>query len=545
MPFNSLPILQISARQILSRHWLYLGMALLVLAPNLLAKAPEEAEVVVVGATPGGIGAAVAAARSGASVILIEEQAHVGGVVAGGLVNADITNKDMIHGLFTEFTHRIREYYEKHYGAGSPQLKDCKEGMTFEPHVAGEVFNAMLAEQPRINVHLSERLTGVQKEGNKLTAIHVTKISNASDPNDAEMTVRGKVFVDATYEGDLAAKAGAAYRIGRESRDELGEPHAGVIYMNFSTSTPLPGSTGAADKGVEAFCFRFMLTDRGDNVAPIEKPATYHRADYRYLLEDIKSGKVTQLKDAMQLWPVPNHKVEINSTHPDPVKGVPSESFDLAEENWTWPEAGYKERERIFQRYWDYTEGLFWMLQHDEEVPEALRNEAKRYAFPKEEFTDHRYRPWQIYVREGRRIEGTYLPTEHDGDADLVTGKARVHPDSIAVAEYAFDCHGVHKYDPEHPGVREGYHYVKHAPFGLPYGIVVPKQVDGLLVPVACSSSHVAYQSIRMEPLFIILGEAAGIAAHMAAEKNFEVRAVPVDTLRAELVKRGGVVTPP
>lgn len=508
-------------------------------------EADGQADVVVVGATPGGIGAAVAAARSGATVILIEEQAHVGGVVSGGLVNADITNKDMIRGLFTEFTHRIREYYAKHYGADSQQVKECKDGMTFEPHVAEEVFNAMLSEQPHIQVRLSQRLTGVQKAGNRLVAIHTVRIPSTFGAPGEKATVRGKVFVDATYEGDLAAKAGAAYRIGRESRKEFNEPHAGLIYMNFSTLDPLPGSTGEADKGVEAFCFRFMLTNRGENTAPIEKPAGYNRNDYLHLLADIKAGKVTRLTDAMQLWPVPNKKVEINSTHPDPVKGVPSESFDLAEENWAWPEASFKERERIFQRYWDYSEGLFWMLQNDEEVPETLRTEARRYAFPKDEFADHQYRPWQIYVREGRRIEGGYTPTEHDGDIDPATGKARVHPDSIAVAEYAFDCHGVHKYDPAHPGVREGYHYVRHAPFGLPYGIMVPKKIDGLLVPVACSSSHVAYQSIRMEPLFMVLGEAAGIAAQMAAEKNVEVRSVPVDALRAELKKRGGVMTPP
>jgi len=498
-----------------------------------------EAEVVVVGATPGGIGAAVAAARSGASVILVEEQSHVGGVVSGGLVNADIINKDMIHGLFSEFTRRIREYYVQRFGADSPQVKDCKEGMTFEPHAAEEVFGAMLAEQPHLQVRLAERLIGTAMNGNRITAIEVTRNT------DTKITIRGKVFIDATYEGDLAARAGAAYRIGRESREEFGEPHAGVIYMNFSTQNPLPGSTGAADKGVEAYCFRFMLTDRGKDMAPIEKPLEYRREDYRHLLADIKAGKIVRLKDAMQLWPVPNHKVEINSTHPDPVKGVPSESFDLAEENWSWPEASHEERERIFRRYWDYSEGLFWFLQHDTEVPETLRAEALRYGFPKDEFVDSHFRPWQIYVREGRRIEGLYRPTEHDGDADPTTGKAKVHPDSIAVAEYAFDCHGVHKYDPAHPGVREGYHYVKHAPFGLPYGVMVPKTVDGLLVPVACSSSHVAYQSIRMEPLFMVLGEAAGIAAHMAVEKDVEVRAVPVDALRAELTKRGGVVTPP
>jgi hypothetical protein len=287
-----------------------------------------------------------------------------------------------------------------------------------------------------------------------------------------------------------------------------------------------------------------MLADRKNDVSPIEKPSRYNRDDYRWLLADIGAGKVTKMRDAMQLWPLPNGKFEVNSTHPDPVKGVPSESFDLAEENWSWPEASPQEREKIFQRYWSYSEGLLWMLQHDDEVPAPLRAEASRYGFPHDEFTDSNYRPWQIYVREGRRIEGEYMATEHDGDLDPATGKASVHPDSIAVAEYAFDCHGVHKYDPAHPGVREGYHYVKHAPFGLPYGIMVPKKIDGLLVPVACSSSHVAYQSIRMEPLFMVLGQAAGVAAQMSLERKTEARAIPVEALRTELVRLGNVVTP-
>jgi hypothetical protein len=353
---------------------------------------------------------------------------------------------------------------------------------------------------------------------------------------------RAKTFVDATYEGDLAALAGVPYRVGRESRETFGEAHAGKIYLRMKDINPLPGSTGEADDGIQAFCFRIHVTKNLANAMPVEKPAMFNRHDYRAMLDDMRSGRVTKLTQLMHFFPMPNGKFELNSSHTGGASGVPSESFDLAEENWGWPEADATERERIFQRYWTHSEGYLWLLQNDPEVPPAIREEARQFGFPKDEFTDNRHRPHHIYVRQGRRIWGEYNFTQRDAVLDNATGLPRRKPDGVAVAEFGFDSHGVHKYDPAHPGVREGYIFIEHQPLQLPYRILVPKRVDGLLVPVACSASHVGYQTIRMEPVFMALGEACGIAAKTAMDAKTELRTVNVPAVQREILKRGGVI---
>lgn len=521
-----------------------------------------EADLVVVAATPAGVAAAVSAARSGASVVILEETAHVGGVVAGGLTNTDIRKPGAVGGLFSEFKRRIREHYTGLYGADSQQVKLCRDGNMFEPHVAELMFRQMLAAEKNIRLIERHRVTAahVASDGEEHNAQQGRRIDGAAPTEfgpsvkligitaddlghpDVKLELRARTFVDATYEGDLAALAGVPYRIGRESRQTFGEQHAGRIYVRFSDRNPLPGSTGEADDGIQAFCFRFHLTKDPANLVPVEKPPTYNRDDYRHLLADIAAGRVTQLRHAIQLYPMPGGNFEANSDHPHPDTGVPSESLDLAEENWRWPEAGPDERTRIFQRYWDYNEGLLWFLQHDEAVPEGLRRDAQQWGFPKNEFADHNNRPHHIYVRQGRRIWGEYNFTERDTERDPQTGLARRQPDGIAVAEYALDCHGVHKFDPAHPGVREGYFYLDFEPTQLPYRMLVPKCVDGLLVPVACSASHVGYQPIRMEPVFMALGEACGIAAKTAQNAGVQVRAVNVPDVQREILRRGGVI---
>lgn len=527
------------------------------------AFAVEQADVVVVAATPGGVAAAVSAARSGASVILLEEKSHVGGIVSGGLTNTDIYKKAAVGGLFAEFVKRVREHYMTTYGENSEQVKVCQGGHMFEAKVAEQVFRDMLAGEKNIRLIERHRVVSarvVGADGVERAAEHGQRRDGAP-PKDFGPTVklvsitaedlnrpgtkvefRAKTFVDATYEGDLAALAGVPYRVGRESRETFGERHAGKIYLRFKDVNPLPGSTGEAYDGIQAFCFRTHVTKDLANAVPVEKPATYNRDDYRAMLDDMRSGRVTKLTKLMHFFPMPNGKFELNNAHPAGDSGVPSESFDLAEENWKWPEADAAERERIFQRYWSHAEGYLWLLQNDPEVPAAIREEARQYGFPKDEFTDNRHRPHHIYVRQGRRIWGEYTFTQRDAALDNATGLPRRKPDGIAVAEFGFDSHGVHKYDPAHPGVREGYIFIEHQPLQLPYRILVPKRVDGLLVPVACSASHVGYQTIRMEPVFMALGEACGIAAKTAVDAKVEVRTVNVPAVQKEIVKRGGVI---
>jgi hypothetical protein len=527
------------------------------------AFAVEQTDVVVVAATPASIAAAVSAARSGSSVILLEEKSHVGGVVSAGLTNTDIYKKAAVGGLFAEFVKRVREHYVTTYGENSEQVKVCQGGHMFEAKVAEKVFREMLAEEKNIRLVERHRVVsarvvgadGIEREADRgqrrdgaqpqdfgptVRLVSVTAEDLAQPGTRTEF--RAKTFVDATYEGDLAALAGVPYRVGRESRETFGERHAGRIYLRFKDVNPLPGSTGEADDGIQAFCFRIHVTRDLANAVPVEKPVAFNRDDYRAMLDDMRSGRVTEMKKLMHFFPMPNGKFELNNAHPSGDTGVPGESFDLAEENWKWPEADAAEREHIFQRYWSHAEGYLWLLQNDPEVPQAIRDEARRYGFPKDEFTDNRHRPHHLYVRQGRRIWGEYNFTQRDAALDNATGLPRRKPDGIAVAEFGFDSHGVHKYDPAHPGVREGYIFIEHQPLQLPYRILVPKRVDGLLVPVACSASHVGYQTIRMEPVFMALGEACGIAAMKAHASGADVRTVDVRGVQREIVKRGGVI---
>jgi len=517
--------------------------------------AAEKADVVVVGATPGGVAAAVAAARSGAKVVLLEESRHVGGIVSGGLTNTDIRKHGAVGGLYVEFKRLVVEHYAKTYGANSPEVKLCKDGNMFQPKVAELVFRQLLTNEKNISLIEGARVVaaltpngqatpGRRLEGappkqfspkQKLTAVTYETASGRT-------TLTASAFIDATYEGDLAALAGSDYRVGRESRSDFKEKHAGKIYVRFGDANPLPGSTGEADAGIQAFCFRFHLTKDPANLLPVEKPTDFNREDYKHLLTDIRSGKLTELKQAIQFYPMPGGNFEINSDHPHPDTGVPSESLDLAEENYGWPEAGVAERARLFRRYWNYQEGLIWLLQHDAEVPEAIRKDALRLGFPKDEFTDNRGRPHHIYVRQGRRIWGEHTVTENDAKFVPATGLPARQADGIAVAEFEFDSHGVSKFDPKYPGIREGYFFIAHDPFQIPYRSLLPKSVDGLLVPVACSASHVGYQTIRMEPVFMALGEASGIAAAQAVSAQVELRKIDVPALQREILKRGGVI---
>lgn len=538
-----------------------LALLLLALLPPAAAEEPLQADVAIAAATPAGVAAAVAAARGGARVILIEESAHVGGIVSGGLTNTDIRKHGAVGGLYVEFKRRIVDHYRQAFGEDSREFKLCRNGNMFDPHVAERVFREMLAGEPAVRLLERHRLgkalvhdgqerpatPGKRIDGPrpkqfdppvKLTCLTVEDLSHPGSTRE----IRAGCFIDATYEGDLAALAGVPYRVGRESRADFRERHAGKIYVRFGDTHPLPGSTGEADAGIQAFCFRLHLTKIASNLVPIEKPASFNRNDYREVLAQIAEGKLTEFQHAIQLYPMPGGNYEVNSDHPHPDTGVPAESLDLAEENWSWPEASPAERARLFERYWSHNEGLLWLLQHDTAVPDTIRTEALQWGFPKNEFVDHRNRPHHLYVRQGRRIWGEYTLTENDAKPAFETGLPKRQPDGVAVAEYPFDCHGVTRYDPAHPMLRPGYFYVDHDPIQLPYRMLVPQCVDGLLVPVACSASHVGYQALRMEPVFMALGEACGIAATTAHAGMTPVRNANVADVQREILRRGGVI---
>lgn len=518
-------------RQLLSRS------AASLLPFTVPGAAPRPFDVCVYGATPGGIGAAVAAARLGRKVALVDYEDHIGGIVSNGLTNADIMKRQAVGGLYYEFTRRVVKHYEAldKNDPARPNLKLCRDGYYYEASLAEKLFHEMLSEQrPRIQLFLKHELEAVDVRAGRLRGVRFSQ----------GLGVEAAVFVDATYEGDLAAMAGVPFRTGRESRHEYGEPHAGRIYMRFHTDQILEGSTGEADQATQAFCYRFHLTDVPDNRVPIEKPADYRRDDYRHLLSDISGGRVKTFRQCVLVLPMPRGKHEVfNLYGSGPNHDFPTESMDLAEENWAWPTASLAARRRIQQRYLNHNIGLLWFLQHDPEVPAALRAEAGRFGWCRDEWPDHGHVPRQVYVRQGRRIVGEYTLTERDGDVVPALGRTKIQPASIGIVEWPYDPHAHHKYDGKHPGVREGYFMVPHEPFQIPYGVVVPRKVDGLLVPVACSCSHVAYNALRMEPVFMILGEACGVAAHLAIQGKRQVRAVPVPKLQRLLAERQGVLT--
>lgn len=507
-------------------------------AGQLYGQRTEAVDVVVYGATPGGIASAIAAARLGRTVLLCAHEDHIGGIVSNGLTNADIGKRQAVGGLFYEFTRRVVAYYEEmdKGNPAKPNVKLCRDGYWYEANAAEKIFHQMIgSEGGRIRLLLRHELRRAIVERNQLIAIEVG--------NGPAVRVVGRVFIDATYEGDLAAMAGAPFRTGRESRAEYGEPHAGRIYMKFRGGELLPGSTGEADNATQAYCFRFHVTNDPAKRLPIAKPDGYRREDYHFVLEDIRAGKATKFRDIIQVYPMPNGRFELNSDHVHPDTGVPKESLDLAEECWPWPTATVAERKKIYERYRTHNVGMIWLLQNDPEVPEAMRRDALQYGWHRDEWPENGHVPRQVYVRQGRRIVGDYVLTERDAEIDSAMERTRVRRDSIAVIEWAFDPHGHHRYDPAHPGVREGYFFVLHEPFQVPYGVLVPKKIDGLLVPVACSCSHVAYNALRMEPVFMALGEASGIAAHLAITRSVAVRLVPTGELQALLAERRGVIT--
>ena len=518
------------------RRWLA-GAASMAAAGG--AAGAERADVAVYGATPGGIAAAVAAARLGRTVLLCALEDHIGGIVSNGLTNADIGKRQAVGGLFYEYTRRVVRYYEEmdRGNPTRPNVKLCRDGYWYEANAAERIFHQMIAgEGGRIRLRLGHELKRTVVTGGRLVAMEL-------EAGGGRLTVEAGAFVDATYEGDLAAMAGAAFRTGREGRAEYGEPHAGRIYMKFHSAELLPGSTGEADEAVQAYCFRFHVTNDPARRVPIERPEGYNRADYARVLDDIRAGRATRFRDIIQVYPMPNGRFELNSDHVHPDTGVPAESLDLAEECWGWPTATPAARRKIYQRYRTHNVGLIWLLQNDSEVPEAMRADARQYGWHIDEWPENGHVPRQVYVRQGRRIVGERTLTEHAAKVDAALGRTAVEPTSIAVIEWAFDPHGHHRYDPAHPGVREGYIFIEHEPFQVPYGVLVPPKLDGLLVPVACSASHVAYNAIRMEPVFMALGEACGVAAHLALRDGVALRRAPTAELQQLLVERGGVIT--
>ena len=539
--------------------WLVLSAALLHAAP---APYLIETAICVYGGTAGAVIAAVQATHLGHSVILINPDAHLGGLSSGGLGQTDIGNKRAIGGLARQFYVRVAQHYaqpsawtQQPFGSyrsiGQSATEPGEPAMwTFEPHVAEKIFEDLVREN-KITVLRRERLDlarSVEKTGARLNTIYL----------ESGRSVRAQMFIDATYEGDLMAKAGVGYRVGREANTEHGETLNGVqtrqatahqffprvsayVIAGDATSGLLPGIAangpgveGSADARVQAYNFRLCFTDAPGNRIPFPKPASYDEIHYELLLRNFEAGlKILPLHPA----DMPNRKTDTNNN-----TGF---STDFIGENYAYADADYATRDRIRAAHLAYTQGLLWTLTNHPRVPKKIQAEAARWGLSRDEFTDNAGWPTQLYVREARRMIGVYIMTEHN-----CTGRA-VAPDPVGLGAYNMDSHNTQRYvDANGYVVNEGDVQVKvPSPYPIAYGAITPRatECENLLVPVALSATHISYGSIRMEPVFMVLGQSAATAAAQAITEKTSVQSIDRTRFRAQLLADKQVLawTPP
>ena len=529
-------------------------------ASTIIDKAAETFDLVVYGGTSAGVSAAVQASRMGRSVVLVAPERHLGGLSSNGLGFTDTGNKAAIGGLAREFHQRIWEHYESpdswnwqkreeygNRGQGTPAIDGEQRTMwTFEPHVAEQVFENLVAEHG-VDVRRDAWLD--RENGVVLQDGRIRSISTANGS-----TFAGAAFIDATYEGDLMAAAGVSYRIGREGADEFGEEWAGVqknarhhghhfpdgvdpYLVPGDPSSGLlprirpepPGADGHGDRRIQAYCFRLCLTTVPENRVPFAKPADYDPRQYELLLRVLETGWRETFR---KFDPIPNAKTDTNNHGPF--------STDNIGMNYKYPEGSYAVRQQIVREHARYQQGLLYFLANDPRVPSDVRAECAQWGLARDEFTDNENWPHQIYVREARRLEGAFVMTEHECLAK------REVPEPVGMGSYAMDSHNVQRYVTDKGFVQnEGDIGVKPLrPYGIAYGSLTPQreEVQNLLVPVCVSSSHIAYGSIRMEPVFMILGQSAATAAALAIQHGIPVQDIDYAELRARLTQDGQIL---
>lgn len=517
-----------------------------LLALSLVARSATDADVIVYGATPGGFCAAIAAAREGASVILLEPTDHVGGVNTGGLCFSDSnqTVRSTVLGLFEEWHLRVEADYQKR-GVALPYKVSEKDHKpwTYEPHVAAQVTKAML-DEAGVKVLTKQALRKVSKAGARITSI-TTKDGNFT----------AKVFIDTTYEGDLMAAAGVSWTIGREGRKEFGEPLAGKQYPKArlaisgvdAEGRPLPlittkdaGPDEAGDKNVMVYSFRLCVTKDPANRVPFPRPASYDPARFEVVRRYYAQEKRPHL--LWDLYPLPGNKFDANN-------GIGKQfSMGLVGACNGWSEADEEGRARIWEAHKQYTLELYHFLSTDPGVPEPLRQQMSELGLCRDEFAEYGHWSPQLYVREGRRMVGEYVLSQKD----IMDEPKKEDP--IVVSSFPIDSHDCQRVGTRDMVVDEGTIMPvrmagrRHGyPYHVPYRAITPKaaECDNLLVPVALSCTHVGISSIRVEPTWMILGQSAGIAAALTAKQGLTVQRLPYPALRERLLAQKQVLDLP
>ncbi len=521
-----------------------------------------KADVIVYGGTSSAVSAAVQVARMGNSVIVVAPEKHPGGLTSSGLGFTDTGNKAVIGGIAREFYQLIYQHYKKpdswewqkqseygNKGQGSPAIDGENRTMwIFEPHVAEEAFKELIKNN-NIPVYFDEWLDrdhGIIKKNGTIISLKTLsgKIFN------------GKIFIDATYEGDLMAAAGVSYTVGREANSVYGEEWNGIqnidnpykhhdfgdlkispyIKPGDPSSGLLPriskdvaGTRGEGDKRIQAYCYRLCLTKNENNRVAIAPPDKYDPTQYELLVRIYNAGWRGTFN---KFDPIPNSKTDVNNYGPF--------SFDNIGMNYDYPESGYERRKEIIEEHISYQKGLLYFIANDSRVPPEVRNEMSKWGYSNDEFSDNGNWPYNIYVREARRMKGEYIMTEND-----VLGKRKV-PHPVGYGSYNLDSHNTQRYVRE-DGFTENEGDVELPP-GKPYqidlGSIMPKREEclNLLVSVCVSSSHIAYGSIRMEPVFMILGQTAGTVASMAIEKKKSIYDLPYEDIKSQLEADGQIL---
>ena len=534
-------------------------------------KKKQRADVVIYGATSAGVSAAIQLSRMGKSVILIEPTNRIGGLTTGGLGATDIGNKDAIGGIAREFYGNVWAYYTNPANWKWEQRSDYVKSphadslmWTFEPSAALKIYKEMVAKE-KIELVYNQRLnseSGVKKKGAVITEIEM----------ENGVVYEAKVFIDATYEGDLMAAAGISYTYGRESNSEYGESLNGVQANKISLSLKgtasrnafnhnfidnvdpyniegdessgilpfinpgKPGVDGTGDKKIQAYCFRMTLTDHPENRIPFEKPTNYNELEYELLFRNYEAApngeieKMYSYGDPFVPWIntiMPNRKTDTNNS-----KGF---STDFVGQNYDYPEASYSEREKIVERHREYQKGLMWTLAYHPRIPEKVRNIVSKWGTCKDEY--ERGDGWQeqLYIREARRMIGEVVMTQRHCEGIEVVA------DPIGLAAYGMDSHNVQRYVDANRFVQnEGNVECSVAsPYPISYRSIVPRKTEcsNLFVPICLSSTHIAFGSIRMEPVFMVLGQSAATAASLAIDMKIDIQDIPYAKLREILLK--------
>ena len=549
---------------------------LLLFNIEVFCQSIQSYDIVVYGATSSGITAAIQSSRLGKKVLLIEPGHRIGGLTTGGLGQTDIGNKQAIGGISREFYQNIKSHYQKQvnwiwqkresYRDGGQTTSDSMEDAmwTFEPSAALRVFKEMIRKEKNITLIYSQRLnrkSGVKKMGGKIVSIQM----------ESGQIYQSKIFIDATYEGDLMASSGVSYIVGRESNSQYGESLNGVQANNVSLALKKtismnaahhnfiegvdpyirkgdpksgllpfinprkPGVDGVGDDKIQAYCYRMTLTNHPDNRIPFSKPSGYQEIEYELLFRNYEAAKGSYEKmysygDPLVPWinsKMPNRKTDTNNQ-----KGF---STDFIGQNYLYPEASYEERDKIAERHKKYQQGLMWTLAYHPRIPAQVRAIVSQWGTCKDEYEHEDGWPSQLYIREARRMISEYVMTQRNCE------KLELAEDAIGMAAYGMDSHHVQRYVDLNGYVKNEGNVEAHlaSPFPISYRSIVPKKSElrNLLVPICLSASHIAFGSIRMEPVFMVLGQSAAIAAAMAIDNDWDLQHIPYDQLKLNLLK--------